>query len=354
MVSLHYNDFYFFLSPTLLLCFLWLFFLKINSNTIKSVKTSISQISVLKTNPNNTFVGYYIYLLFLNFFFLFTLHGCVLFVLHNHFNLSNYTVYMLYIFIIIGLLCFFLLNCLTTKTSLVKSVDYLFSINNVTIILPYLFFVNTTFTFLFLLELVSTVILYNLISSKIWFKESVKSTNINNNIPQNYINMVFFQYWVTFLGTIFIIYFYINMFCLFGSSDWFLLQYFNKIEHVHKIKNNLIRFLVILFVVSVFLKLGITPFHLFKVEVYKGIPYLSIFFYTTYYFIVFFLFFLSFLSDFLLFFTPQFYFYLNSSMLIGTVYILTLLFDISFIKVFFTYSTIINSVGFLTAFLANI
>ena len=144
------------------------------------------------------------------------------------------------------------------------------------------------------------------------------------------------------------------MFCLFGSSDWFLLQFFNKIEQNHEIKNNLVRFLVILFIVSVFLKLGITPFHLFKIEVYKGIPYLSIFFYTTYYFIVFFLFFLSFLSDFLLFFTPQFYFYFNVSMLIGTIYILTLLFDINFIKVFFTYSTIINSVGFLTAFLANI
>ena len=338
----------------MLLFFLWFFFFKVNNITTKFVRTTTTHISVLKKNSNVIFVKYYLYLFFLNFTHTHTLTGCTFFALHNHFNVNNYTVYMLYIFIMVGFLCFFLLNNIVKKTNLVKSIDYLFSINNIIIILPYLFFVNTTFTFLFLLELVSTVILYNLISSKIWFKENYKTTNITNNIPQNYINMVFFQYWITFLGTIFIIYFYINMFCLFGTSDWFLLQFFNKIGCEGSIKNNLIRFLILLFIVSVFLKLGITPFHLFKIEVYKGIPYLSIFFYTTYYFIVFFLFFLFFLSDFLLFFTPQFYFYLNLSVFIGLLFILTLLFDISLIKVFFTYSTIINSVGFLTAFLSNI
>lgn len=86
----------------------------------------------------------------------------------NHFNLNNFNTNMLYLFIFISFTVFFLLkNTTTTKTNLIKSIDYVFSINNLVLIFPYLFFVNTIFTFLFLLELISVVLLYKLISSKI-------------------------------------------------------------------------------------------------------------------------------------------------------------------------------------------
>ena len=86
----------------------------------------------------------------------------------NHFNLNNFTTSMVYLFIFVSFTTFFLLkSTITTKTNLTKSFDYIFSINNLVLIFPYLFFVNTTFTFLFLLELISVVLLYKLISSKI-------------------------------------------------------------------------------------------------------------------------------------------------------------------------------------------
>ena len=118
--------------------------------------------------------------------------------------------------------------------------------------------------------------------------------------------MVFFQYWVTFFSTIFIVYFYINIFFLFGTSDLFLVQLLSNVGDQSTDLNISIRVLVFIFIFSIFFKLGITPFHLFKVEVYKGVPFLSIFFYTTYYFVVFFLFFLFFLSDNLTFLIHQF------------------------------------------------
>jgi hypothetical protein len=223
------------------------------------------------------------------------------------------------------------------------------------LIFPYLFFVNTIFTFLFLLELVSAILLYKLISSKIWFKNADKNKIIGNSIPQNYINMVFFQYWVTFFSTIFIVYFYINMFYMYGTSDWFLIQFLGSLE-VEKSFSYVvsIRLLIIVFLTSVLFKLGITPFHLFKVEVYKGVPYLSIFFYTTYYFSVFFIFFIFLMSDFLAFFATQYFLFLSFIIFSGSVYVLILLFDVSFLKAFFTYSTVINTIGFLVAFLASI
>lgn len=42
---------------------------------------------------------------------------------------------------------------------------------------------------------------------------------------------------------------------------------------------------------GMFFKIGFTPSHLFKIEVYKGIPFVSILFYTVYYFMSFFLYF---------------------------------------------------------------
>ena len=69
------------------------------------------------------------------------------------------------------------------------------------------------------------------------------------------------------------------------------------------------RFLGLVFIISVFFKLGVTPFHLFKVEVYKGIPLLSIFFYTTYYFIVFFFILSSFFFRFFFIFKKTILFY---------------------------------------------
>jgi len=115
-----------------------------------------------------------------------------------------------------------------------------------------------------------------------------------------------------------------------------------------------LRVLVVVFLLGVLFKLGVTPFHLFKIEVYKGIPFLSIFFYTTYYFVVFFIFFLFMLSDFLVFFIPQYFVFLSILLLFGSIYVSVLLFDVSFLKAFFTYSTVINSIGFLIAFISSI
>ena len=282
MVSLTFNDFYFFLSPILLLLFLWVYFFKLNTNLQKVNKNNTVCINILKINPNTTFVNFYLLLLVLIFIGSYTVHGKNNIVWFNHFNLNNFTVNLLFMFLFISFTTFFIINIVTKKTNLVKSIDYLFSINNLVVLLPYLFFVNTVFTFLFLLELVSVVLLYKLISSKIWFKNNNSLKNVNNNIPQNYINMVFFQYWVTFFSTIFIVYFYINVFYLYGTSEWFMLQFLNTFSLNNTLTDtNVTRLLILVFILSVFFKLGITPFHLFKIEVYKGLPFLSIFFYTT-------------------------------------------------------------------------
>ncbi len=356
MVSLNFNDFYFLLSPLVLLLFLWVLFFKINTTLQKTTQENSFEINTLKINSNGVFVSFYVILITYLYLNIYLLRGKNEVVWFNHFNLNNFTSNLLYLFLFVSFTTFFLLrSTITKKTNLVKSLDYLFSVNNLVVILPYLFFVNTVFTFLFFLELVSAILFYKLISSKIWFKTHQHTKYVTNNIPQNFINMVFFQYWVTFFSTIFIVYFYINIFYIYGTSEWFMVQFLNtgvfenSSSHV-----NYIRLLLAVFLVGILFKLGVTPFHLFKIEVYKGLPFLSIFFYTTYYFIVFFIFILLLLSDLLVFFIPQYFLLLTFLLFIGSIYVIILLFDVSFLKAFFTYSTIINSIGFLVAFISSI
>ena len=332
-----------------------LFFFKINTTVQKVSLGNGFNLNCLKVNSNGVFISYYILLILYLTLNVYLLRGKNDTALFNHFNLSNFTFNLLYLFILVGFSTFFLLKVVFKKTNLLKSLDYLFSLNNLIILFPYLFFVNTLFSFLFFLELMSAILFYKLLSSKVWFKNSDNTKYLNNNIPQNYINMVFFQYWVTFFSTIFIIYFYVNVFYFYGTSEWFVIQFLNtNFFENPQAQSNTLRVLVVFFLLGVLFKLGVTPFHLFKIEVYKGIPFLSIFFYTTYYFVVFFIFFLFMLSDFLVFFIPQYFVFLSILLLFGSIYVSVLLFDVSFLKAFFTYSTVINSIGFLIAFISSI
>jgi len=199
--------------------FLWFFFLNINVGVNKNFVKNTKHVEVIKTNLNIVFIDFCFFLNFLNFFFIFLIKGKNSFILYNHISFNNGVISMLYLFIIISFISFYILCGFFKKNGSGRGVDYVFSICNLIVILPYLFFVHTVFTFLFMLELISTVIFYKLVSSKVWFRGVKNSYSLSNNIPQNYINMVFFQYWVTFLSTIFCVYFYINIFCIYGTSD---------------------------------------------------------------------------------------------------------------------------------------
>lgn len=113
-------------------------------------------------------------------------------------------------------------------------------------------------------------------------------------------------------------------------------------------------FIPVLLFFSFFCKLGIAPLQVFKVEVYNGLPLLSIFFYTVYYFLVFFTFFAFFLFQMTISFILVSNFIMYLFLWVGIFYIISLLFDITQLKTFLTYSTVLNSIGFLILVLVNL
>lgn len=233
--------------------------------------------------------------------------------------------------------------------------DYFFALINISIFLPLIFFSNTLFTFLFILEFSSVLVFYKFVVSKIWKIDS--STNVNNfilfrNLPNYYLNMLFFQYWATFFSSILIMFALISFIYMYGSTEWFAINLLNEFNLSFKI--NVINNFIILFILvfGFLIKIGFTPVHLYKIEIYKGLPFYAIFFYTVYYFLVFFLFFILLTLVYLESFSIYFSYILLLISSLGLIFVISLLFSINYVKAFFAYSSIVNSVAFLVIILA--
>lgn len=162
--------------------------------------------------------------------------------------------------------------------------------------------------------------------------------------------MLFFQYWAAFFSSILFVYVIIMYIYLYGTTEWVIINFLNLIQTTQLNHNYIVSVLISFILIFSFLvKIGLTPIHLYKLEIYKGLPYISIFFYTTFYFLVFFLFFLFLLINYIGVFVTSYWFIFTIFLIIGILYTMNLLFNVNLLKVFFAYSTIINSLGFVCA-----
>lgn len=137
---------------------------------------------------------------------------------------------------------------------------------------------------------------------------------------------------------------------MYSTTEWVVLNFLNSIQLLYLTTNHIITTVVsFVLILSFLIKIGLTPIHLYKLEIYKGLPYLSIFFYTTFYFLVFFFFFLTLLINYLGVFIMTYWYIFTLFLLLGIFYTISLLFNVNLLKIFFAYSTIINSLGFICA-----
>jgi NADH:ubiquinone oxidoreductase subunit 2 (subunit N) len=166
--------------------------------------------------------------------------------------------------------------------------------------------------------------------------------------------MLFFQYWATFFSSVMIMFVLVYYIFTYGTTEWIILNLLNKIFIKFYASSSFLNNVIIcaIFIFAFLIKIGFTPLQLYKIEVYKGLPYIAIFFYTTFYFLVFFMFFILLLVLYLNSFVMYWWYLLLFIIVFGGVYIISLLFDINYIKAFFAYSTMVNSMGFIIISLA--
>ena len=341
----------------------WFFFFKTNFYTvrIKAVKND----NLKKTNVNKKFhFSIIIYWGLLNIIplvmLVLTIRGVSGLFLWDHLNANNLTINII-IFILVFNILFLILIFFLKFSKISYNTDYVFALLNLNNFFPLLFLANNLFTMFFVLEVNSTVIFFKFIMSKIWYnrtKTNQKSSDniLDKNISQNYINVLFFQYWTTFFSSTIFLFILINIIYLFGSTDFFFLNFVEYSLNCRSFYLNntykTILFVILLF--SIMLKIGFAPLQLFKIEVYKGIPFISIFFYTTFYFLVYFLFFSLLLLVYLYVFNNQFYYPLMIFIIVGGLFIISLFFDVIALKAFFAYSSLINSILFISLLLGGI
>ena len=356
-------DYNIFISILLNFVLYWVLFFKAN---YFSAQVNYFYKTKIKITSEEKTLDYLFYLklnqvfLFMELIYFYTIRGESTLFWNSHFKLSNFLIFIL---ILLLLLNFFFLKVTesTYFSTYSYKPEYFFALINLSLFLPIIFLSNTLFTFLFILEVNSSLIFYKFIVSRFWFKKNILKNksevyNFYRLLPKNYLNMLFFQYWATFFSSIMILFSIIVFFYMFGTTEWTLVNYLVLLNfniNYFNVKSFLVT-LNILLLFAFLVKIGFTPIQLYKIEIYKGLPYLAIFFYTTYYFLVFFLFFTILLIYFLSSMSYIWGLLLMFIILVGTFYVIILMFDINILKVFFAYSTLINSIGFVILVLSLI
>ena len=139
---------------------------------------------------------------------------------------------------------------------------------------------------------------------------------------------------------------------MFGTSNWFNLNFLVSINFSIRFFNE---YCIILsstfFIFFFFIKMGVAPMHLFKVEIYESIPYISILFYTTFYISVFLIYFSYILSSLINTLFSISVVFITLSVTLGLLNLLNLMFNVQFLKSFLAYSTIINILNFIVMLL---
>lgn len=341
----------------------WFFFFKINFFNVRVKNLNSDVLSNVSLNNKIHFSLYVrLNLLFIIFLFLnlYLIKGTSNTIWWNHLIVNNFNLSIIQYIIFINIIVLLITNTLTNN-KLNYNPDFFFAIINLSIFLPFIFFSNNIFSFFFILEVNSCLIFYKFIVSKLWYKNSfnydnINLTKLNKILPKSLINVLFFQYWATFFSTTLLLFFIINILYMFGTTNWAELNFliYSNVEILY-FKNKIwLNILSFLFLFSFIIKVGLTPLHLFKIEIYKGIPFLSIFFYTTYYFLVFFLYFSFILLHNLSSLFLYWWLYLLIIIIFGGFYTISLLFNINFIKAFFAYSTIVNCISFICLVFVNL
>ena len=210
MLFYSFNNFYFLLPFFYFFFELWVLFFKLNlDQKIKNFKKDhYNKINNAYKQHFYIYININIFFIFYIFLFFYILRGQSINFFWNHLLLSNFVLYLMF--------CTFLINFILliitkqiTYSNVNYSYDYFFSLVNLSIFLPLLFLSNNIFSFFFLLELNSCLIFYKLVVSKLWYLNLDNSFNKFSKIfSKNYLNLIFYQFWVTFFSTVLIIFFF--------------------------------------------------------------------------------------------------------------------------------------------------
>ncbi len=210
---------------------------------------------------------------------------------------------------------------------------------------------------IFLLELVSLLIFGKFAVTRVVTNANAidlknKFSSFLKQFSYGLFNSLFFQFWANFVSSVFLFFAVINVHYLFGTSNFFMLNFFLEVLAATFYVPNVIGvFTVIMLTTGLFIKLGLSPYQFFKIETYKGIPLFSVIVYTTIYLVIY----VYFFAYLYIYQVPKIRQFINPYamvvLLISVSYLLSLLFDTKNFKAFLSYSTLVTVVNLLVVVL---
>jgi len=277
---------------------------------------------------------------------------------HLIFSSFSYKIFYLLTFtIFLYLLQFFSNNYFSSK----EIYDFLISIFNFYFWILFLFYANSIFTVIFIIEVISALIFLLIISSTFstsFFYSNLNFTHFNyfqQIMPYNFINSILYFFWVSLISSLNLFLFLILLQLKIITFDWFILEYVfiyfsNTLTYLELVVLGLIWFILLF---SIFLKCGIAPFFIWKPIFFKGLPFSTLLFYISFIYIFIFLFLIKLIS---LSFTELFFFYsyvLYLLIFLGIIILLCIMCETFYIKAFLAISSILNSLLVLLALNAS-
>jgi hypothetical protein len=229
--------------------------------------------------------------------------------------------------------------------------DYIITIYSFFFWLNLLFFSNNIFTFIFFIEVLSTLISLLFITStfsSLYFYNNISLTlnnYFNNSTPFAFLQTLLFFFWISLVSSLNLFVFLILLYIKFLTFNWFLLeaifsyvilnQSFKSIFYISLTWFN--------FMFCIFLKCGVVPFYFWKPTFFKGLSlhvlmfYILIFYFFLFNYLIFF--FLIYLND-LFYFNTLINFII---LMFGLIMLLFIILESFYIKAFLAISSIINT-----------
>jgi len=332
---------------------------KFNTKNLFSTIPTLTKNSKDKDNVKQTFNNFYdSYYVFFRFTNVFLLYVISLQLVSNSYYYSYITLnygYSLHLFNISYIynqliLLLFIFTLLIFKVLLKQG-----SVKNFEYYIGLLFFffclylyvnINNILLLVFLLEVQSTVIIYLISSSFNLFKNNSLDTytrlNSLNSQPVWYFNSLIYQFWVSFIGAVLLVYGILTLFRFANFVEWLNLNiyfFFLTFSWYHLFSLQYLNIWLPL-ILGLFLKIGVVPFFFWKPEIYKNLTSTILFLYmTVYLFSLLFLFIVLFNNYFILI-KEWFYFYLYIVSIITLIFISLYLYSIVEVRTFLAYSSL--------------
>ena len=354
-----------FFLPIIMTTYIYLFinfFFKSFSNKLlilnKNKKKNFFKLT-LKINNLNIYNDIFIFVfnfIILNLIFLYFIYdffyGYSNNCLYLSFNLKNSVIIYLKTITLIAIFSFYIFK---------KNINFF---RNYELIIGFFFFftciqyyliINNLLTLIFIFEFQSIIFIF--ILSNLFFFDNNNNLNekILNKQPLWYFLAIFYQFLISFLSTIFIIYTLLMFLKSINFVDWMNIEIFLFfLIKTNFLKNNLeFIFFFLPLIVSFLLKFGLLPFFFWKPEIYKNfnIDILNIYMVSYVFTIIYFFIFL--ISEYFFLINEYILIYFNLVIIISLIVLPIIFYSITEIRVFLAYSTIFHIIIIISTLFYN-